>query len=113
LSFSVDNIILILAVLLTIGVLTAKFSSRLGLPSLVFFIVVGMVLSNYIYFDNAKLAQLFGIIALVIIIFDGGLQTKWVDVRRIIVPSSMLATIGVFITTIIIGLFSKLNLDLK
>ncbi|USK34593.1 potassium/proton antiporter [Bacillus sp. F19] len=111
-AFSVDHIILILAVLLTIGVMTAKFSSRLGLPSLVFFIVVGMVLNNYIYFDNAKLAQLFGIIALVIIIFDGGLQTKWVDVKKILVPSSMLATIGVFITMIIIGVFAKFILDL-
>ncbi|KEZ47014.1 MULTISPECIES: potassium/proton antiporter [Metabacillus] len=111
-TFSVDNIILIFAVLLTIGVMTAKFSSRLGLPSLVFFIAVGMVLSHYIYFDNAKLAQLFGVIALIIIIFDGGLQTKWTDVRKIIVPSSMLATIGVFVTTIIIGVFAKYVLGL-
>lgn len=44
--FTIDNTILLFSLLLFIGVFTTKFSSRLGLPSLVFFIVVGMILSS-------------------------------------------------------------------
>ncbi|MBD1382239.1 potassium/proton antiporter [Metabacillus arenae] len=111
-EFSINGIIFLLSVLLVIGVLTAKFSSRLGLPSLVFFIVVGMALSNYIYYDNAELTQLFGIIALIIILFDGGIQTKWGDVKKVLAPSASLATIGVVITTVVIGVFAKYILGL-
>src|SRR5690606_12767423 len=106
LTFTIEQAILLLAILLIVGVLTAKFSSRLGLPSLVLFIVVGMVLNRYIYYDNAKLTQLFGTIALIVILFDGGLNTKWKSMKRVIVPSSILATFGVLITTIIIGVFA-------
>jgi potassium/hydrogen antiporter len=99
--------------LLIIGVLTAKFSSRLGVPSLVFFIVVGMVLSHYIYYDNAKLAQLFGIRALIVILFEGGLQTSWGEMKKVVSPSLALATLGVLITTLVIGLFAKFILDVS
>ena len=68
LDFTVDHSILLLSILLVIGVLTAKFSTRLGVPSLVLFIIVGMVVSHYIYFDNALLTQGFGILALIIIL---------------------------------------------
>lgn len=111
-TFTIEQAILLLAILLIVGVLTAKFSSRLGLPSLVLFIVVGMVLNRYIYYDNAKLTQLFGTIALIVILFDGGLNTKWKSMKRVIVPSSILATFGVLITTIIIGVFAKYILGL-
>jgi potassium/hydrogen antiporter len=102
-----DSSIFLFAVLLIVGVLTTKFSSQLGLPSLVFYIIVGMVLSNFIYYDNAFLTQLFGILALVVILFEGGMQTKWNHVRTVIVPSFSLATIGVFVTTLVVGICAK------
>ncbi|MFC0270620.1 potassium/proton antiporter [Metabacillus herbersteinensis] len=112
-TFSIDSSIFILSILLIIGVLTAKFSSRLGLPSLVLFIAVGMIASHYIYYDNAELTQAFGILALIIILFDGGVQTKWKNVRKVLLPSASLATIGVLVTTVIIGIFSKYILGLS
>ncbi|WP_414694761.1 potassium/proton antiporter [Paenibacillus sp.] len=106
-AFTVDSAILIFSLLLVIGVITTKFSSRLGVPSLVFFILVGMVLSRFIYYDNAYLTQLFGTLALIVILFEGGLQTKWANIRRVAVPSVTLATAGVFATTAIIGVLAK------
>jgi len=111
LSFTIDNLIFLLSILLVTGVLTAKFSSRLGLPSLVLFIIVGMILSHYVYFDNALLAQGVGIIALIIILFDGGIQTKWTDVKSVVRPSISLATLGVLITTVVTGVLAKYILD--
>ncbi|WP_174731795.1 potassium/proton antiporter [Mesobacillus harenae] len=103
----VDNTIFLLAFLLVTGVLTAKFSSRLGLPSLVFFIAVGMILSNYIYYDNAELTQLIGTLALITILFEGGLQTKWKDIKGVYKPALSLATLGVLATTILVGVAAK------
>ncbi|WP_019119545.1 potassium/proton antiporter [Brevibacillus massiliensis] len=112
-EYTITNVILLFAVLLVIAVITTKFSSRLGLPSLVFFIAVGMALNHYIYFDNAYLAQLFGILALIVILFEGGLTTKWCHVRKVLVPSASLATVGVIVTTLIIGFFATYILELE
>ncbi len=106
-AFTTDSVLFLFSILLLVGVFTTKFSSRLGLPSLVLYIAVGMVLSHYIYFDNAKLTQLVGILALIIILFDGGMNTKWSSVKSVIVPSVSLSTAGVLATTLIIGLSAK------
>ncbi|MFD0961279.1 potassium/proton antiporter [Paenibacillus chungangensis] len=111
-TFTVDNSILLLSFLLIVGVMMTKFSSRLGVPSLVFFIAVGLLLSKFIYYDDAYLTQLFGILALIVILFEGGLQTKWNNVKPVIVPSAILATVGVLITAGIIGVLAKIILDL-
>ncbi|OLO39120.1 K+/H+ antiporter [Alkalihalophilus pseudofirmus] len=116
-TFNLDYFILLTALLLIIGVLTTKFSTRIGVPALVLFILVGMVAGSdglgLIYFDNAKLAQLIGILALVIILFEGGLQTKWSNVKRVAVPSLSLATFGVIITTAVVAGAAKLVLDVS
>ncbi|UFU00416.1 potassium/proton antiporter [Radiobacillus kanasensis] len=109
---NINNSFILISILLIIGVLTTKFSSRLGLPSLVFYIMVGMILSNFIYYDNALLTQLFGILALVVILFEGGMQSNWPNIRKVIKPSLSLATIGVLVTTVVIGVFAKYILDL-
>lgn len=109
--FITNLIILFIASLLFIGVLSAKFSTRLGLPSLVFFILLGMILSKFYYYDNAYLTQLFGIIALIIILFEGGMQTKWSNMRPVVVPSISLATLGVVLTAVVVGVAAKYTLD--
>ncbi len=106
-EFTTDNSIFLFAILLVVGVITTKFSSRFGLPSLVLFIVVGMALSHFVFFDNAFVTQLFGILALIVILFEGGLQTKWTDVRKVAAPSLSLATLGVLLTTVVVGVFAK------
>lgn len=113
---STDTFILLSAILFIVGVLTTRFSNRLGVPSLILFMLVGMVMGSdvlgIIYFDNAALTQLIGVIALVIILFEGGLQTSWKDVRPVIVPSLSLATIGVLLTSGIVAGAAKMILGL-
>ncbi|WP_257348492.1 potassium/proton antiporter [Pseudalkalibacillus decolorationis] len=111
-EFTVNGTVLLISLLLIIGVISAKFSSKLGLPSLVLFIVVGMVLSHYIFYDNALLTQLIGTFALIVILFEGGLQTKWSNIKKVYKPSLSLATIGVLVTTLVIGVAAKYILDL-
>ncbi|WP_227935587.1 potassium/proton antiporter [Alkalihalobacillus deserti] len=113
--FNTDYFILMAALLLIAGVVTAKFSTRLGVPALVLFMLVGMVAGSdgigFIYFDNAKYAQLVGILALVIILFEGGLQTKWSSVKPVTVPALSLATFGVLITSSVVAVAAKFILD--
>jgi potassium/hydrogen antiporter len=112
-DFSIENVSFLLALLLLIGVLFAKFSSSLGVPSLILFIAVGMILNTYFFFDNAHITQFIGTIALIIILFEGGLQTKWGSVKSVYKPSLSLATIGVLVTTLSIGVAAKFILDLS
>lgn len=108
---STDYYIFLAALLLLAGVIAAKFSSRIGVPSLVLFILVGMIFGSdglgLIDFGNAFLAQLFGIIALIIILFEGGLQTKWDRVKIVARPSLSLATVGVIVSAFVVGLAAK------
>ncbi|WP_028781855.1 potassium/proton antiporter [Thalassobacillus devorans] len=106
-----NQIILLIALLLVISVVVTKFSSRLGVPSLVLFILVGMLVGSdgldIVYFDNPELAQTIGVISLVIILFEGGMQTKWGGMKKVLAPSITLATIGVVLTTSIVAVFVK------
>lgn len=58
-----------------------------------------------VYFDNAELAQSIGILALIFILFAGGLETSWGTVKSAFKGASILATLGVFITAVSVGLF--------
>lgn len=115
-SFSVDGIILIGGIFLLAGVLMTKVSARAGVPSLVLFMFLGMVLgsdvSGLIYFSNAEIAQMVGIVALIIILFEGGLQTQWKHIRPVLGGSIVLATLGVLITTGIVAVAAYYVFDL-
>ncbi|MFB4165633.1 potassium/proton antiporter [Alteribacillus sp. JSM 102045] len=115
-AFGNDAFVLLGALLLIIGVLVAKFSHKLGFPALVLFILVGMVIGSdglgLVYFDNAETAQLIGILALVIILFEGGLQTKFTTVRSVALPSLSLATLGVVITSSIVAVAAMFAFDI-
>ncbi|WP_433945303.1 potassium/proton antiporter [Paenibacillus sp. SN-8-1] len=106
-----SSIIILLASLLLIGVFATKFSSRFGLPALVFFIAAGMILSNFLYFDNAFITQLVGTFALIVILFEGGMQTKFLTIRPVLPAALSLATVGVVFTTVVIGVCAMLILD--
>jgi len=103
----VNSLIMLVAGLLLVGVLTTKFSSRLGMPALVLFIAVGMVVSRFIYYDNAFVTQIVGIFALIVILFEGGMQTKFDDIKPVMGSALSLATVGVLITTFVVGICSK------
>ncbi len=102
-----DQVIFLLAILLLVGIITTRFSTRFGVPSLILYIGVGMFLNNFIYFDDASLAKLGAMMALVVILFEGGMQTRWNDVRPVLIPSISLATIGVLLTSLVIGCLAK------
>lgn len=111
-----DAFVFLAATFLIVGVLTTKFSSRLGVPALVLFIAVGMIMGSdvigIIYFDNAQLAQMIGILAMIIILFEGGLQTNWKTVRPVIAPALSLATFGVLLTSGIVAVAAKFILGI-
>ncbi|TXC85743.1 potassium/proton antiporter [Metabacillus litoralis] len=111
-----DTFVLLTSILLIAGVVTTKFSARLGVPALVLFIVIGMVMGSdglgFIHFNNASTAQMIGVFALVIILFEGGLQTKWKTLRPVILPSLSLATFGVLLTSGIVASAAWFILDL-
>lgn len=113
-SLSADYYIFLLSILLIIGIFTSKFSDRIGVPSLVLFIGVGMLLGsdvlNVIYLDDPTIVQLFGTLALIIILFDGGFNTRLEDIKPIFKVAGVLATLGVVVTSGIIGVLASVVL---
>ena len=107
--------LLIAALLLLISVFSSKLSVRYGIPALLIFLAIGMIFGsdalNVVYFGDYELAQQLGIIALIYILFSGGLDTKWEKVKPIVGPGLMLSTIGVLISSLIVGLLAALILD--
>lgn len=106
--FLVDRLILIGAILLLIGIVSSKASSRVGLPVLVLFLFVGMLAGSEglggIEFESYTLAHGVGTLALAIILFDGGLRTPMSAIRTAWKPSLALATVGVLLTASITGI---------
>lgn len=106
---SLELILLAASAMLLLSVMLSKASGRLGVPSLLVFLLIGMLagseISGFIYFDDALLAQSLGVIALAFILFAGGLDTEWEDVRQAFVPGFVLATIGVLLTALLVGFF--------
>ncbi len=115
-NFSVDAIVLLIGFFLLSGALMTKVTSRAGVPALVLFMILGMVLgsdiSGLIYFSDPFLAQTIGMIALVIILFEGGLQTEWRNVKPVLKGAGVLATGGVLITTAVLAVASHYVLGL-
>lgn len=107
---SIEHILLGTAVLLLLSILASKASGRLGVPSLLLFLGVGMLAGSDgpggIPFDNAYVAQSLGVVALVFILFAGGLETAWESVRTVIWKAVGLSTLGVIITALSVGLFA-------
>src|SRR5690606_36069783 len=112
---SAENVLLLGSVLLFVSILTSKTSFRFGIPTLILFLIVGMMAGvdgpGGIYFNDPKFAQFLGIVALNFILFSGGLDTKWESVRPIFRPGLSLSTFGVLITGRITGLGAWLVLD--
>ncbi len=86
-------------ILLAVSALASRISGRLGVPFLLLFLVVGMLAGSEgiggIDFEDYGLAFRVGTVALVLILFDGGLNTAMSSVRRVIAPAGLLATLGV------------------
>jgi potassium/hydrogen antiporter len=105
-----DYILLGTAVLLVLSVVSSKASGRLGVPTLLLFLVIGMLAGSEgvggIEFADAYMAQSLGVVALIFILFSGGFDTAWTQVRPILGHGLVLATFGVLLTALIVGLFA-------
>ena len=103
------NILLIGSLLLLISVIAGKTTNRLGVPTLIFFLIVGVLAGSEgiggIHFDNAAVAQLIGVTALNFILFSGGLDTNWQSIKPVLWRGIALSTLGIFLTAISVGVF--------
>lgn len=115
--FLVDKVLLLTAVLMILGILSSKFSARLGLPVLVLFLGLGMLAGSEgvgrIPFTDYRLAHAIGTVALAFILFDGGLRSPMATLRMAWKPSAVLATFGVLFTSLATGAVATYVLGLS
>ncbi len=108
-SFSLDDLTLALLVgslVLVVAVAAVRLSLRSGLPSLLIYLGIGLVLGEAgvgIDYDNQQLTQVLGYAALVLILVEGGLTTRWSGIRRSVAPAAVLATVGVGVSVLVVG----------
>jgi cell volume regulation protein A len=102
-----SELILLGGLLLLLSVFAGAVTARLGAPLLLAFLGLGMLAGEdgpgHIRFDDFRTSYLIGSAALAIILFEGGLAIKWIDVRKLMLPSALLATVGVVVTAGIVG----------
>lgn len=100
--------------LLLASIIASKASGRLGVPALALFLVIGMLAGSDgpggVYFNDPRLAQWLGVIALVFILYAGGLSTDWARIRPLLAHGLALSTVGVLLTAALMGLFAILAL---
>lgn len=106
--FTAENILLIGSVLIFSSIIISKTGYRFGIPTLLLFLLVGMLFGSDglgLQFNSARDAQFIGMIALSIILFSGGMDTKFQDIKPVLKPGIVLSTVGVLLTTVLTGVF--------
>ncbi len=101
-------LLLVFALIIIICVFLNKISSKLGIPVLLFFLMLGLLFGshdNQFADNNAWLVGDVSTIALIFIMFYGGFGTRWKSAKPIAVEAGLLATVGVFLTAAFVGLF--------
>lgn len=114
---AIETVLLIGALLLLASILSSKLLNRFGIPALLLFLVIGMLAGaegpGGIYFDDPRVAQSLGVVALAFILFAGGLDTDWQAIRPVLREGVLLSTVGVLISTFVLGLLVMLLLHLS
>lgn len=103
-----ENILLIGSILIFSAIVISKAGYKFGVPALLLFLVVGMVFGSDglgLVFNNYHQAQFVGVAALSVILFTGGMETRFSDIRPVMKQGIVLATVGVALTTLFCGLF--------
>ena len=102
------NILLVGSLLLLTSIILSKAGYRFGVPTLLVFLIAGMLFGSDglgLQFQNASEAQFIGVIALSVILFSGGMDTRFSDIKPVLTPGIVLSTLGVVLTTLFAGLF--------
>ena len=115
------TLILVAGALLGLGIAASLVAGRLRVPGLVLFLGLGMVIGSdglgLIEFggnmEDVELARSIGIVALALILFEGGLAAGWGEIRPVLGASVCLATVGTLITAVVVGLAASWLLDLS
>lgn len=114
---TVSIAILLGAILVMAGILSSLIALRFGAPLLLVFLFVGVFAGEAgpggIRFDDVQSTYLVGSVALALILFDGGLKTKFNSIQTVLVPSAILATLGVLLTAVITAPVAKYALDMS
>ena len=105
-DISGENVVLVGALLLFVAVMAGKVAYRFGAPALLLFLGVGMLFGlNFISFRSVEMTQFVGMIALCIILFTGGMDTSFQEIKPVIGPGVVLATVGVVMTAVVLAGF--------
>ncbi|MBA2573276.1 MAG: cation:proton antiporter, partial [Nocardioidaceae bacterium] len=110
---SLDQLLLVGSGVLLLAILAVRASARVGLPSLLIYLAMGILLGESVLgveFDDAKTAHALGFAALVVILTEGGLTTKWAEVRPSITLGVALATLGVAISVGVVAVVAHFAL---
>jgi cell volume regulation protein A len=106
------QLILIAGSLLAAGIVGALLADRVRVPGLLLFLGLGMLAGSQgiggIHFSDTELARTLGTIALILILFEGGLTAGWAEIRPVLGTAASLATLGTIATALIAGLAAKL-----
>lgn len=107
-NFTMENILFLGSALIFFSILMTRASSKFGIPTLLLFLFLGMLFGSDglgLHFYNVEQAQFVGIVALSIILFTGGMDTKIKQIRPVLAQGLLLSTLGVLLTTVLTGLF--------
>ena len=114
---TVSLTILLGALLVLAGIMSSLIALRFGAPLLLVFLFVGMLAGEAgpggLKFDDVRATYTVGSVALALILFDGGLRTRFATFRSVLAPATLLATIGVLITAALTAPVAKYMLDLN
>lgn len=110
----VEVAMLIGALLVLLSIIATRTSSRFGVPALLFFLGIGMLAGSEgpggIAFADYAFAQNVGVVALIYILFSGGLDTDWPAIRPVLIQGLVLANVGVVLSAVLLGGFAMLVL---
>jgi potassium/hydrogen antiporter len=111
------QLILVAGALLALGIACVLVADRLRVPGLVLFLGLGMLIGSdglgWIDFDNAELTRTIGVIAVSLILFEGGLVSGWRELRPVIFTAISLALVGTLVTALVAGFAAAWIFDLS
>jgi cell volume regulation protein A len=103
------------ALVVLVAAIALRLADRIGLPSLLLYLALGVVLGESglgrVQFEDVALTQTLGVAALVVILAEGGLTTRWTDVRRAVGPGIALSTVGVVVSVAVVAIVGVWLLD--